>query len=234
MPVLEFQQKFLSLAHHVPDLVSTENTKIHRFIQALGGVYTERMEVVSYANFGEASAAAVRIENTRRSRGVDTSGQGPAKRTTSASGSSAAAGRGQSGGFSSGSTASFGGNRSRGRFRRFSPGGQRSGQHRGGSQSYQSVVQTVVWAIFWAVQRWRRFWHWRAAGGQSYQFGQQRSFACYRCGSPDHMVRDCPHAYVTGTPTFSAGVSQPAAGASASSSPANQAARSGGQQGRGQ
>ena len=85
MSVLEFQQKFLSLAHHVPDLVSTENTKIHRFIQALGGVYTERMEAVSYANFGDASAAAIRIENTRRSRGIDTSGQGPAKRTTSAS-----------------------------------------------------------------------------------------------------------------------------------------------------
>ena len=32
MSVLEFQQKFLSLAHHVPDLVSTENTKIHKFI----------------------------------------------------------------------------------------------------------------------------------------------------------------------------------------------------------
>ena len=131
MSVLEFQQKFLSLAHHVPDLVSTENTKIHRFIQALGGVSTERMEAVSYANFGDASAAAVRIENTGRSRGVDTSGQGLAKRTTSASGSSSAAGRGQSGGFRSGSTASLRGNRSRGRFRRFSPKGQRSGQHKG-------------------------------------------------------------------------------------------------------
>ena len=74
----------------------------------------------------------------------------------------------------------------------------------------------------------------RAAGGQSYQFGHHRSFACYRCGSPEHMMRDCPHAYVTGTPTFSAGVSQPAAGASVSSSPANQSTRSGGQQGRGQ
>ena len=94
MSVLEFQHKFLSLAHHVPDQVSTENTKIHRFIQALGGVYTEMMEVVSYANFGEASVAAVHIENTRRSRGVDTSGQGQANRTTSASGSSAAVGRG--------------------------------------------------------------------------------------------------------------------------------------------
>ena len=57
-------------------------------------------------------------------------GQGPAKRATSVSGSSAAVGRGQSGGFSSGSTASFGGNQSRGRFRRFSPRGQRSGQHK--------------------------------------------------------------------------------------------------------
>ena len=48
------------------------------------------------------------------------------------------------------------------------------------------------------------------------------------------MVRECPHAYVTGTTTFSAGVSQPAAGPSVSSSQANQSARSGGQQGRGQ
>ena len=48
------------------------------------------------------------------------------------------------------------------------------------------------------------------------------------------MVRDCPHAYVTGTPTFSAGGSQSSAGASGSSSQANQPARSGGQQSRGQ
>ena len=48
------------------------------------------------------------------------------------------------------------------------------------------------------------------------------------------MVRDCPHAYVTGTPTISARVNQPATGASVSSYPANQPARLGGQQGRGQ
>ena len=76
MSVLKFQQKFLSLAHHVPDLVSTESTMIHKFIQSLGGVDTERMEAVSYANFGDASTAATRIENTRRSRGIDTSWTG--------------------------------------------------------------------------------------------------------------------------------------------------------------
>ena len=36
MSVLEFQQKFLSLAHHVPHLIDSEDTKIYRFIQALG------------------------------------------------------------------------------------------------------------------------------------------------------------------------------------------------------
>ena len=42
MSVLEFQQKFLSLAQHVLDLVSTDSTKIHRFIQALGGGFPQR------------------------------------------------------------------------------------------------------------------------------------------------------------------------------------------------
>ena len=46
MSVLELQLKFLNLAHHVPDLVSTECTKIHRSILGLGGAYTDRMEAV--------------------------------------------------------------------------------------------------------------------------------------------------------------------------------------------
>ena len=40
---------------------------------------------MSYTSFGDASAAAIRFENTRRSRGFDTPGQGPAKRSNSAS-----------------------------------------------------------------------------------------------------------------------------------------------------
>ena len=48
------------------------------------------------------------------------------------------------------------------------------------------------------------------------------------------MFRDCPHGYVTGSPTFSSGGGQSSAGASGSGSQANQSARSGGQQSRGQ
>ena len=110
LSVQEFQQKFLSLAYHVPHLIDSESTKIYRFIQALGGVYTERMEAVSYASFNDASAAAIRIENTRRSRGFDTPGHGLAKRSNSASESGSTAGSGQSSGTSSGSTANTRGN----------------------------------------------------------------------------------------------------------------------------
>ena len=51
MTVMEFQQRFLTLAYHVPDLVRSEATKIHRFIRGLGGDYQTRMEAVDYTSF---------------------------------------------------------------------------------------------------------------------------------------------------------------------------------------
>ena len=49
--MLELQLKFPQLAHHVPDLVSTACTKIHRFVLGLGGAYTDRVEAVVILTF---------------------------------------------------------------------------------------------------------------------------------------------------------------------------------------
>ena len=98
MSVMEFQHRFLTLVHHVPDLVSTESTKIHRFIQGLGGEYTDKMEAVGYQTFETASNATMRIEAPGKSRGVEDSSQGPSKRSTSTSRSGSTASSGWSSG----------------------------------------------------------------------------------------------------------------------------------------
>ena len=98
MTVMEFQQRFLTLAYHVPDLVRSEATKIHRFIRGLGSEYQAKMEAVDYASFNQAAIAAVSIESGQRDRDADAPTQGPSKRVASSSGSGSSASSGRSSG----------------------------------------------------------------------------------------------------------------------------------------
>ena len=172
MTVMEFQQRFLTLAYHVPDLVRSKATKIHRFIRGLGGEYQAWMEAVDYASFNQAVIAAVRIESGLRDRDADAPTQGPSKRVASSSGSGSSASSGRSSG-NSGNSSSGRRTSSRGWYRR--PGQsqfsrEQSTQPRGGTSGAGN-----------------------SSGGQAFQSGQQWVRRCFACGSADHLVRECPH-----------------------------------------
>ncbi|XP_040374086.1 uncharacterized protein LOC121052704 [Rosa chinensis] len=110
--VLEFEQEFLSLAHHVPDLVCTEQSKIRRFVQGLGGKIKDKMLGTPYRSFGEAVSYAMDIESDSPAgfhpRDPGGPSQGPSKKATSTSGSGSSVGNGKSSGSSSCQSAQFG------------------------------------------------------------------------------------------------------------------------------
>ncbi|XP_024190590.1 uncharacterized protein LOC112194604 [Rosa chinensis] len=94
--VLEFEQEFLSLAHHVPDLVHTEQSKIRRFVQGLGGKFKDKMLGTPYKSFGEAVSYAMDIESNSPAgfhpRDPGGPSQGPSKRAAFTSGSGSSGG----------------------------------------------------------------------------------------------------------------------------------------------
>ncbi|XP_061999269.1 uncharacterized protein LOC133716595 [Rosa rugosa] len=214
--VLEFEQEFLSLAHHVPDLVRTEQSKIRRFVLGLGGKFKDKMLGTPYRSFAEAVSYAMDIESNSPAgfhpRDPGGPSQGPSKRATSTSGSGSSVGSGKSSGSSSRSRTRF-----RGRVRRFSRGqfsGQQSGQLER-SKSYHGGSSG-------------------ASTSQSAQFGQYQTVGCFMCGQQDHFRRDCPLLTQGARSTPTQTVGQSSAGRSTSGARTSSVGRASSQQGRAQ
>ncbi|XP_024163763.1 uncharacterized protein LOC112170661 [Rosa chinensis] len=214
--VLEFEQEFLSLAHHVPDLVRTEQSKIRRFVLGLGGKFKDKMLGTPYRSFAEAVSYAMDIESDSPAgfhpRDPGGPSQGPSKRATSTSGSGSSVGSGKSSGSSSRSRTRF-----RVRDRRFSRG-QSSGRQFGQferSKSYHGGSSG-------------------ASASQPAQFGQYQTAGCFICGQQDHFRRDCPLATQGARSTPTQTVGQSSAGGSTSSARTSSVGRASSQQGRAQ
>ena len=222
MTVLEFQQQFLTLAHHVPNLVETEAVKIHRFIRGLGGEYQNKMEAVDYATFDRAAIAALRIESGVGDREAGAPTQGASKRIASTSGSGSSASSGLSSGNSGGSNTG-GRNRFRGRFRR--PGQSQYGSQQYGQQQFSRQQPGQGRGGMTGTGR--------PSGGQQFRYGYFQSQGCFNCGATDHFIRDCPAAQ-GGTPTATQSSGPRFAGASSSGTSTGSTSRGGAQQGRGQ
>ena len=81
--VIEFEQRFTTLSYHVPHLIPDERTRIGMYVDALGGVFANKMVGVVYLTFLDAVGAAMAIETkgTYSARPRDFSGpnQGPSK-----------------------------------------------------------------------------------------------------------------------------------------------------------
>jgi hypothetical protein len=216
MTVMVFEQRFLELAHYVPDLVRTEQDRIYQFVRGLGGEYTDKMIAVPYMSFNQAVIAALHIEarNVSVGRRLESGGpsQGPPKRATSTSGSGSSVGSGNGSGSSSSPRfrARFRGHNRRPTRNQF--GGRQSGQFRsdGGGQSGTS-------------------------GSQSFQFGQNQvqPVGCFHCGQPDHFKRECPLLAQGAISAPNQAIGQSSAGASSSATRTSVPARGMPQQGRG-
>ncbi|PRQ45991.1 putative nucleotidyltransferase, Ribonuclease H [Rosa chinensis] len=214
--VLEFEQEFLSLAHHVPDLVRTEQSKIRRFVLGLGGKFKDKMLGTPYRSFAEAVSYAMDIESDSPAgfhpRDPGGPSQGPSKRATSTSGSGSSVGSGKSSGSSSRTRTRF-----RARDRRFSRG-QSSGRQFGQferSRSYHGGSSG-------------------ASASQPAQYGQYQTAGCFICGQQDHFRRDCPLATQGARSTPTQTVGQSSAGGSTSSARTSSVGRASSQQGRAQ
>ncbi|KAL6188241.1 hypothetical protein ACLB2K_039634 [Fragaria x ananassa] len=89
--VIEFEQRFTTLSYHLPHLIHVERTRIGMFVDALGGVFADKMVGVVYLTFLDAVGAAMAIETrgTYSARPRDFSGlsQGPSKNAASSSAS---------------------------------------------------------------------------------------------------------------------------------------------------
>ena len=241
MSIMEFQHRFLTLAHHVPNLVSTESDKDS------SGLFRD----------SEASIPIRwRLWGTRHSRrhlmppcgsrlvanslGFDDAGQGSSKRSTSTSRSGSTASSGRNSRDSSGSTANTR-RRFWGRFRR--PGQSQF--------SRQSQSQSRSGSQFAGQSQDRGY---SAGSGSGSEYGtmvvdlvpegllvehhismdRRDQLACFRCGAYDHLGQDCPHPYQTSTPSYPQAGGQSSAGASSSGSQAGPSGRGGTQQNRGQ
>ncbi|KAL6185437.1 hypothetical protein ACLB2K_041570 [Fragaria x ananassa] len=62
--VIEFEQKFTTLSYHVSYLVPNERTRIDMFIEALSGVYADKMTSVIYLTFLDVVSAVMTIETS--------------------------------------------------------------------------------------------------------------------------------------------------------------------------
>ncbi|XP_024171653.1 uncharacterized protein LOC112177603 [Rosa chinensis] len=188
--VLEFEQEFLSLAHHVPDLVRTEQSKIRRFVLGLGGKFKDKMLGTPYRSFAEAVSYAMDIESDSPAgfhpRDSGGPSQGPSKRAASTSGS------GSSGGsrfVSSDSTTlpdfgglNVGGGQSEWQF------SDSTGQYGGTSEGFHT---------------------WRDRSQH-----QTSDVTCYQCGQQGHYRRDCPTLTQDVTPNVGQGSNHASGGLS--------------------
>ncbi|KAL6220535.1 hypothetical protein ACLB2K_008291 [Fragaria x ananassa] len=135
--VIKFEQGLTTLSYHVPHLIPDERTRIGMFVDALGGVFADKMVGVVYPTFLDAVGAAMAIETrgTYNARPRDFSGpsQGPSKEAASLSASGSSAGSGSNRGSGYGPRS-----RNKGHFRRPSRsqlGRQQAGQFSAGGSS---------------------------------------------------------------------------------------------------
>ncbi|XP_062028716.1 uncharacterized protein LOC133744663 [Rosa rugosa] len=94
--VSEFEQRFTQLSQFVPDLVGTDEKRIYRFIEGLGGDYRLQLTAVPFYTYHEVVNAALRLETMFlsgvRPRDAGGPSQGPSKRAASTSGSGSSGG----------------------------------------------------------------------------------------------------------------------------------------------